>query len=164
MFNVVDWNGLDWLLVLVLAISTVRAWMRGLVQALFGLLGFVGGFQLASWNYTVVGDWINDKGYVRSVADSRIVAFLGITILVVIAFAIVGHGVKKAAHAVGFGTLDRILGSCFGLARGILIGVAVIVGVSAFMPRSAWPEGSKLSSLFLSAARAVSFVVPSDLH
>jgi membrane protein required for colicin V production len=164
MFNAMNWNALDWILVLVLVISTARAWMRGLVQALFGLLGFVGGFQLATWNYAFVGDWIYQRGYVRLLPTARIVAFLTITIVVVIVFELIGRGVKKAAHAVGFGMLDRVLGSCFGLARGMLLGVAVIVGVTAFAPDSGWNEGSKLSALFLGAARAVSFIVPYDLH
>jgi membrane protein required for colicin V production len=164
MFNPVNWNGLDWILILVVVVSTARAWMRGLVQALFGLLGFVGGFQLATWNYDAVGDWLYEKGYVRLLSNSRIIAFLIITVLVVVAFELVGRGVKKAAHAVGFGMLDRVMGSCFGLARGILLGVAVIIGVTAFEPQSGWADGSRLSSYFLGAARAVSFVVPYDLH
>jgi membrane protein required for colicin V production len=164
MFNVMNWNGLDWVLMLVVVLSTVRAWMRGLVQALFGLLGFVGGFQLATWNYGTVGDWIYDRGYIRLLSNARIVAFLVITIAIVIFFELVGRGVKKAAHAVGFGLFDRILGAAFGLARGILLSVAVIIGVKAFAPQWEATDNSKLSSYFLGAARAVSFIVPYDLH
>lgn len=164
MFNVGNWNGLDWILIVILAVSTIRAWMRGLVQALFGLLGFVGGFQLATWNYGVVGDWIYERNYVHLLSNARIVAFLLITVVIVVVFELVGRGVKKAAHAVGFGFVDRILGAGFGFARGLLLGVAVIIGVTAFYPQSGWAEGSRLSSYFLGAARAVSFVVPYDLH
>ena len=60
--------------------------------------------------------------------------------------------------------LDRILGAAFGFVRGLLIGVALIVGVTAFAPQSGWVEGSRLSSYFLGAAHAVSFVVPHSLH
>jgi membrane protein required for colicin V production len=164
MFNPVNWNGLDWILILVLIVSTVRAWMRGLVQALFGLLGFVGGFQLATWNYHVVGDWLYDKGYVHALSNARTIGFLIITITVVIVFELIGRGVKKAAHAVGFGMLDRILGSCFGFARGLLLGVAVIFACTAFAREAGWTDDSKLSSYFLGAARAVSFIVPYDMH
>ena len=159
-----NWNGLDWALIGILLLSTVRAWMRGMVEALFGLLGFVGGFQLASWNYASVGDWLYQRGWLRSLSVSRLLAFLVITVAVVIAFELVGHGVKRAAHAVGFGMLDRILGAAFGFVRGLLIGVALIVGVTAFAPQSGWVEGSRLSSYFLGAAHAVSFGVPHSLH
>ena len=162
--DVADWNGLDWTLAAVLLLSTLRAWWRGLVQALFGLLGFVGGFQLASWNYASAGDWLFRKQGFASLATARIVAFLAIAVAVVIVFELVGRGVKKSAHAVGFGMFDRALGAAFGLARGLLLGVSVIVGVTAFAPQSGWIEGSKLSAYFLGAAHAVSFVVPHDLR
>jgi membrane protein required for colicin V production len=158
------WNGLDWVLVAMLALSVVRAWMRGLVHALFGLLGFVGGFQLASWNYESIGGWLYEKHWLRSLPTARIIAFLVIAGMVVIVFEMVGRGVKKSAHAVGFGMLDRTFGAIFGFARGLLLGVAVIVGVTAFAPQSGWIESSKLSSYFLGAAHAVSFVVPNGLR
>jgi membrane protein required for colicin V production len=119
---------------------------------------------LATWNYATVGDWIYQRGYIRQLSTARLVAFLVITVAIVIVFELIGRGVKKAAHAVGFGMMDRFLGSSFGFARGLLLGVAVIVGVTAFAPQSGWAEGSRLSSYFLGAARAVSFVVPYDLH
>jgi membrane protein required for colicin V production len=164
MINVGIWNGLDWILLLVIVASTVRAWMRGVVAALFGLLGFVGGFQLASWHYASIGDWMYERGWLRSLPTARIAAFLVIAVLVAIIFDLVGRGVKKSAHAVGFGILDRVLGASFGLARGLLLGVAVIVAVTAFAPDSGWVEGSRLSNYFLGAAHAVSFVVPHDLR
>jgi len=164
MINVGNWNGLDWALFVILLLSTVRAWMRGLVQALFGLLGFVGGFQLASWNYAAAGDWIYEKGLLKSLPNARIAAFLAIVAAIVIAFELIGRGVRKSAHAVGFGIFDHSLGAAFGLARGLLLGVGVIVGVTAFAPQSGWVEGSKLSPYFLGAAHAVSFLVPHNLQ
>jgi membrane protein required for colicin V production len=162
--NVADWNALDWTLIAVLLLSTWRAWVRGLVQALFGLLGFVGGFQLASWNYTAVGDWMFARNWTKELSTSRILAFLCIAISVAIVFDLVGRGMKKTAHIIGFGPVDRVLGGAFGLARGILLGVAVIVGVTAFAPQLGWAENSRLSKLFLGAAHAVSFVVPHELR
>jgi membrane protein required for colicin V production len=159
-----NWNGLDWALIGIMIVSTVRAGMRGLVAALFGLLGFVGGFELASWNYASVGDWLFQRGWLRSLPTARIIAFLVITGAVVIAFDLVGRGIKKSAHAIGFGMLDRTLGAAFGLARGLLVGVGVIVGVMAFAPQSGWVEGSRLSSYFLGVAHAVSFVVPHPIQ
>jgi len=158
------WNGLDWILIGILLVSTVRAWMRGLIAALFGLLGFMGGFELASFTFVPVGDWIYERGAFHSLSVSRMVAFLVIAISIAVIFDLVGRGVKKSAHAVGFGMMDRTLGAGFGLARGLLLGVAVIVGVSAFAPQSGWAEGSRLSSYFLGAAYAVSFRLPQDLR
>jgi len=162
MFNIGEWNGLDWILLVILVVSTVRAWMRGLVKALFGLLGFVGGFELARWNYAPFGDWINQRQWLKSPVVAHVVAFATINIAVVVVFDLVGRGVKKSAHAVGFGVSDQMLGAAFGMVRGLLLGVALIVGVAVFEPE--WVEGSRLSSYFLGVAHAVSFGVPLDLH
>jgi membrane protein required for colicin V production len=158
-----DWNGLDWILVAILLLSTLRAWLRGLLRALFGLLGFVGGFVLASYYHEAAGDWIFQRQWLSSLPTARIVAFLVIVVAVVIAFELAGHAVRKVAHAVGLGTFDRLLGACFGLARGLLLGVVVIVGTIAFAPQSSWMTGSKLAPYFLGAAHAVSFGVPHEL-
>jgi len=162
MLSTQGWNGLDWALAGIVALSTIRAFMRGLVQALFGLLGFVGGFELASWNYATAGDWVYDRGWLRPLSTARIVAFLVITALIVVAFELIGRGVRKTAHSVGFGPFDQLLGAAFGVARGLLIGVALIVAVTAFAPPE-WIDGSKLTSYFLGAAHAVSFVIPHGL-
>jgi membrane protein required for colicin V production len=158
------WNGLDWILIGILLFSTIQAWMRGLVSALFGLLGLVVGFELASWEFAAAGDWMVARDWLHSVAAARLIAFLAIAIGIAALFEVVGRGAKKSAHAVGLGLVDRMLGALFGIARGLLVGVAVIVGASAIAPLSRWSEGSQLSSYFLDAARAVSFHLPHDLR
>jgi membrane protein required for colicin V production len=162
MVNSGDWNGLDWALAGIVALSTVRAFMGGLIQALFGLLGFVGGFELASWNYVAAGDWVYDRGWLRSLSTARILSFLVITVLTVAAFELIGRGVKKTAHSIGLGPFDHMMGAAFGVARGLLIGVALIVAVTAFAPPE-WIDGSKLTGYFLGAAHAVSFTIPHGL-
>ena len=159
-----DLTGFDWLLVVIVLLSIVRAAMRGVVQALFGLLGFVGGFELANWNYVAAGNWMFGQGWFKSYPVAHVVAFLTIAIAVAVVFDLVGRGVKRTAHVIGFGTLDRLLGACFGLARGLLLGVAVVVAARAFVPSSPWVAGSVLSNYFLGAAHAVSFVVPQNFH
>ena len=148
MLNIQSWNGLDWALVGILALSTVRAWMRGLVRALFGLLGFVGGFELASWNFEKAGDWIYSHGWLKSLPTARIVAFLVIAAVVAVAFELVGSGLRRSAHAIGFGSFDRAFGAAFGFFRGLLLGVAVIVAVIAFAPQSTWVEELEIKFLF----------------
>jgi membrane protein required for colicin V production len=164
MLNLQSLNGLDWALVAILALSTLRAWMRGMVRALFGLLGFVGGFQLASWNFQSAGNWLHSQGWLHSLPTARIVAFLAILATVAIVFEMAGQALRKSAHAVGFGMLDRAFGAIFGFVRGLLLGVAAIAAVTAFAPQSNVLEHSRLSSYFLGAAHAVSSVVPHSLH
>jgi membrane protein required for colicin V production len=78
--------------------------------------------------------------------------------------ALLGKALNRTAHAIGLGFFDRLLGAAFGFARGCLLGVAILVAVVAFLPRSQWIANSQLTPYFLAGAHAVSFVVPHDLR
>ncbi len=161
--DISNWNGFDWLLAGIVTFSAVRALFRGLVRTLFSIVGIIGGFQLASWNYAPAGLWLVRHRVMASFATARVVAFIALAIAVIVVFEFVGRGIKKGAHAVGLGLFDRLFGGLFGFGRGVLIGVAVILLVSAVAPQGEWIATSRLTSHFLAAAHAVSFGVPSNL-
>jgi membrane protein required for colicin V production len=70
---------------------------------------------------------------------------------------------RHTASAIGLGFVDRLLGAVFGLLRGALLGVVLLLALTAFLPTAPWIENSHLAPYFLRAAHAVSFVMPSDL-
>ena len=74
--NVADFNWFDWVLVAIVIFSMVMAFRRGFVRALFGMLGFIGGFLLAAQYYTVVGDWFNGSRLVVAPSTARVIGFL----------------------------------------------------------------------------------------
>ncbi len=51
--------------------------------------------------------------------------------------------VRRTVKAVGLGLVDRLLGAAFGFIRGGLLGVAILMAISAFLPNS---PGSKIPS------------------
>lgn len=155
-----NWNGFDWVLVTIVAVSMVLAFRRGLVRAIFGLLGFLGGFQLASWTYVDVAERINSTRWIQSQAAARIVAFVLIAAAVAVAFELVGRGLQRSLRAVGLGTFDRLLGSIFGFARGCLTGIALLMVASTFAPQSEVLTKSVLSPYLFAATLDVSFLVP----
>ena len=158
--NIADWNWFDWVLIAILAVSMARAFMNGLVRAIFGLLGFVAGFELATWTYTIVGDRISDRGWIASQTTARIVAFLLIVAAVAVLFELLGRGLHKALRTVGLGPLDRLLGAAFGFGRGCLIGIALLMAATTFAPRSRTVATSVLSPYLFVVAHDVSFLVP----
>lgn len=152
----------DWFLVAILTYSTVKAFIRGIILELFSLGGLVAGILLASWNYQHVAVWVGRV--VTTPGTARIVAFFLILVGVMVLSTVVGRLLNRTAHAIGLGFFDRMLGALFGLARGCLLGVAILMAIAAFVPHSGWTENSQLSSYFLAGAHAVSFVVPHDLQ
>ncbi len=155
-------NGFDCLLVTLLAYSTVTAFIRGLLRELFTLGGLVVGILLASWNYP----WLAQKlgSFISTPATANIVAFLLLAIGIMVLSAIVGKLLRRTADAIGLGFFDRLGGAGFGLIRGCLLGVAILMAAAAFVPESAWVRKSQLAPYFLTGAHAVSFVVPHDLR
>jgi membrane protein required for colicin V production len=155
-------NLFDWFLVAILVYSTIMAFVRGIILELFTIGGLIAGILFASWNYGHVAVYLNRL--ITTPAIAQIVAFLLIVVVVMVLSTLLGKALNRTAHAIGLGFFDRLLGAVFGLARGCLFGVAILMAIAAFWPHSTWVENSRLSSYFLEGAHAVSFVVPHDLQ
>jgi membrane protein required for colicin V production len=157
-------DAFDWLMVFIVGMSMAVAFRRGLVRAIFGLLGFIGGFQLASATYVSVAERINLGNGIQSETTARIAAFLLIAIAVALAFELIGGGVQRSMRAVGLGTFDRILGAVFGFARGCLLCIALLMVACNVAPQSDLLVRSALSPYLFAVAHDVSFLVPQDLQ
>ncbi len=153
-----SFNAFDWFLVVVLVLSTILSFLRGIIRALFSFVGFIVGLLIASWNFPAVA--VHLHRIITSVAVSEIVAFVLILVVVVMLFHIAAAILQKTVKAVGLGFVDRFLGAIFGFFRGCLFGVAAMVALAAFVPHSDWIRNSVLAPYFLDGAHAVSFVVP----
>jgi membrane protein required for colicin V production len=155
-------NLFDWLLMAILAYSTIKAFLRGIILELFSLAGIIAGILLASWNYRLLALQLNHV--ITTPAIAQIIAFLLIVVVIMVLSALLGKVFNRTAHAIGLGFFDRLLGAVFGFARGCLLGIAIMMAVAAFLPQSQWIANSHLSPYFLEGAHAVSFVVPHDLQ
>ena len=157
-----SFNSFDWFLILLLVISTVTAFMRGFIKALFSLGGFLLGIIFAAWNYLAVATALHR--IILSFEVAEVVAFILILVVVAVLFSVIAGLLRKAVAAVGLGFLDRLLGAAFGFLRGCLLGAAVMMAVLAFVPKAPLVENSQLAPYFLGAAHAVSFVVPEQFQ
>ena len=155
-------NLFDCLLVAVMAFSIIQALFRGLLLELFSLVGLAAGVLLAAWNYPLLASPLSR--FITTPAVANVVAFLLIAIGIMILAAILGRMIHTAAHAIGLGFFNRLGGAAFGLVRGWLVGVAIVMAVTAFLPTADWLKNSRLTPYFLAGAHAVSFVVPHDLE
>lgn len=163
-------NSLDWLLLLLLAYSVIRAVLRGFLREAFALGGLVASFLLACWNYQSVAPRL--QGLLHSAAFTlplaQFAAFLLILMVVMLVATLLGTLLKRTASAVGLGFLDRLFGALFGLGRGLLLGIAFVMAVTSFLPLASsemsWTKNSLLTPYFLRAAHAVSFVMPTELR
>ena len=158
---------LDWVLIAILIYSTATAFLRGIVLELFSLGGLIAGILIASWNYQRLAlplHHLLNSLFKLSLSVCDILAFILIVIAVMLLAALLAKLIRGTAHTIGLGFFDRVLGAIFGVLRGCLIGVCLLMTVAAFLPQSRWAAKSRLAPYFLAGVHAVSFVVPVGLQ
>jgi len=155
-------NPLDWVLTLLLAYSIIRAVLRGFLREAFALGGMVAAILVACWNYENVATRLHR--YITTSQIAQFVAFLLILLSVMLVATLLGTLLKRTASAVGLGFFDRLLGAGFGALRGALLGAALLLALTAFLPSASWIKNSQLAPYFLRAIHAVSFVMPLELR
>ncbi|HET9046051.1 MAG TPA: CvpA family protein [Casimicrobiaceae bacterium] len=135
-------------------LSTLLAFIRGVVRELIALVAWVVGFVGAFAFAPTVGGWIPEiPGYP---AVRYLIAFAAILIAALVLGALIAAPLARVIHAAGLGFVDRFLGSIFGVARGLLVilGFVLVAGLTA-LPRADWWQNSALAPPFVVGALAL---------
>jgi membrane protein required for colicin V production len=154
-------NPLDWLLTLLLLYTITRAVVRGFFREALSLAGLIVGFLLACWFYHAFA--LKLAGLIANPQLAQFAAFVLILVATMLAATLIAAVLKRTASAIGLGIVDRILGGLFGLIKGCILGTALLMALTAFLPPAPWIAQSALAPYFLRASHAVSFLMPADL-
>lgn len=136
-------NGADHLFAIILVASGVLGFLRGFIREAIALLSWLIGLWVA-WHFAyLVNPWLGgalSEPGVREWAGRAIVLF-GVLLL----GAGVGSIVAYYAHrAAGFAIMDRLVGTLFGLMRGVIvIGLLVIGGRAVDLNLEPWWERTR---------------------
>lgn len=152
----------DWVILAIVVLSAIVAASQGFLLEVFALAGLVLGLWLALWNYRVLAVPFSHVIHSERIADA--LAFLLIAFGVMIILGLIGRLFSKLAYTAGLGGLDGLLGAIFGVIRGCVLVVVMIIAMAAFFPQKTWMAGSKLAPYFLSAANQVSAGAPAELR
>ncbi len=145
-FAVFTW--IDWVVVTVLAASIILSVVRGLVKEVASLavwvVAVVGASRLAHFPAELLPPWL-------SAPLQQTVGFLIVLVLILIIGKLITMALKELVSAAGVGTLDRILGTGFGLARGglIVIVLSVLAAMTSLPTQPAWKTAKTRSFLEL---------------
>ena len=80
--DAVAFNSLDWALLVLAGISTLRGLMRGFVRTLFSSVGLLGGILLACWFYHPLAHAL--IGWIPNTTAAEVTAFLLIALVLVL--------------------------------------------------------------------------------
>lgn len=147
-------TGFDLAVLAIVALSTLLAFLRGVVRELIAAVSWIAALVLAFAFDGPVAAIL--PGLEASPAARHVLAFALIVIGVLVAGALAAALLSKMIRAVGLGFLDRFLGALFGLARGAAIVVlfVLIAGVTT-LPRYEWWQNASLGPALVTAALAL---------
>jgi membrane protein required for colicin V production len=157
-------NWLDFILLAILLSSTVSGAMKGMARVAIGLVATILGVLFAARWYTDAGMLFRE--YVSSPAIANAIGFLVILIAFTVAGAIIAAMLAAIFKWVGLSWLDRSLGAVFGLLRGLLVAVVLLMIALSF-PRQtphAALSGSRFAPYVIEAARVLAAVTPPELR
>ena len=160
-----DW--LDIAIILIMVLSVISSARKGFSREVIGLAAALFGLILGLWFYGTAGSWL--QPYVSSLGIAHFLGFLIVFIGVLFVGGLLGWLVSRVLRTAGLSWIDRALGAAFGVARGVLVCVALVMILVAFAPGSseaAPPTAvvhSRLAPYVIGAARVFTQMAPHDL-
>jgi membrane protein required for colicin V production len=123
-------NWLDWLLLAILALSTVAGLYRGFMRIGVSFAATVAALVAGLWFYGTVGAYVQDYVSHRMIANA--IGFVVVFFAVQIAGSLLGYLLSKLFQVAGLSWLDRLMGGGLGLVRGAVLGAIVVLALMAF--------------------------------
>jgi len=125
-------NWLDIVLLLVLGLSLIGGLKKGIAREIIGLIAAIVAFVCGLWFYGSAGSFL--LPYVSHKGVANFIGFLGVFLGVVLLGTGVGFLLKMLLKWAGLSWLDRLMGGVFGILRGILFSIVLVLALMAFTP------------------------------
>jgi len=133
----------DWIIVGAIALSAVVGMFRGFIKEALSLVGWLAAFIIAS---TFAPALAAEFTGIEAASVRYMAAYAAIFVASLIAVALINGFLSALVEATGLSGTDRVLGAAFGLARGFIIILAVVVFLPGFVPvdKDGWWTSSVL--------------------
>lgn len=137
-------NWADWTIIAIVAVSCLISLMRGFVREALSLASWILATFVAIAFYgrlaEVFANWIETPS-IRS-----LLAFAALFVVTLLIGALLSRLLRSLLSAAGLGGIDRLLGTVFGAARGLLIVLALVILLPLALPvnQDAWWHESRL--------------------
>lgn len=137
----------DYAVLLIVGVSILVSVMRGLVREALALAGWVAAFWVAIEYSVPLAPFLPDA--VPNETLRLLAAFVALFLSTLLIASLATIAMAELVKTLGLGTVDRGLGAFFGLARGLLI-VLVLVLVAGLtpLPRHGFWHNAMLSAPF----------------
>ena len=154
-------NLLDIFVGTILVVSVVLSVMKGFVRELLGLASTILGFLLGAWLYRSVAGLFKDV--VKTENFALFLGFATVFLGTLLAGAVAIWVIQKALKFARLQWFDRVLGAGFGLIKGWVLGVILLLVLTSFNLQAERVKTSQLAPYLLPGARVIALVTPDDL-
>ena len=140
-------TGFDYAVFAVIVLSASLGWWRGLVYEVLSLLGWIAAGLVARLFAASVAPYMPAALGAESARTA--VAFVVLFVLTLIVGGIVSWLLSKLVKWVGLGWLDGLLGMFFGMLRGLLVVLVLIIlaGMTRLPQQTFWQNAWSSKSL-----------------
>jgi membrane protein required for colicin V production len=157
-------NWLDIAFIIIFGLSVISGVIKGFAKLLVGLAAAVFGFLCGLWFYGLAGGFLLPYVSHRGIANfiGFVVIFLGVSLL----GALVGKLLSVLLKWAGLSLFDRLMGAVFGLVRGLVGAIALVLALMAFTPEPP-PKAvlnSRLAPYVIGAADVCSYLAPKEVR
>jgi membrane protein required for colicin V production len=152
---------LDWLVLAILAYSVVISWYKGYVREILAVVTVLVGLLLAAWFHGALGGLFKDVARTENLA-----LFFGFSLIFLVTLLVgfvILHLLTRFKKFAELEWSDRLLGTAFGFIRGWLIGVVLLLALTAFEVQTQRLQDSELVQYFLPGSRVIALMTPYDL-
>ncbi len=128
----------DYVITVVICLSILISVFRGLIREALSLMSWVAAITVAVMFYQPVA--AHFTSVIHSESARHIVTFGILFLLTLFIGMLISRAISKLVHSTGLGGTDRVLGTVFGFARGVLIVglLLVVASVNTTVTNEEW--------------------------
>jgi membrane protein required for colicin V production len=152
-------NSLDIIFLVLIGVSVIYSFIRGLVREVFSFLAIILGFFGASHAYLPVANWL--RKWMGNETVAQVLGFAILFILIALCLGLLGRFLSRLIKKMDLGWVDRLAGGVFGLLKALLLVAIILLVLTASLPsRSKVVSESRVSPVVLTITRQLSYLVP----
>ena len=125
-------NWADWTIIAIVLVSCLISLLRGFVREALSLLSWVAATIVAMAFHPRLA--ITYAQWIDTPSIALLLAFLTLFVGTLLIGALITRLLGTLINSAGLGSFDRILGIAFGVARGLLIVMAIVVMLPMLLP------------------------------
>jgi membrane protein required for colicin V production len=152
----------DYVVLVIVGLSVIFSVWRGAIREVFALAAWIAAFFAAQAYAGTLAAYLPDA--IPNASLRLLSGFVIVFLTVLVLTAVVAFAISKIVRAVGLGPVDRGIGAIFGLLRGMLVVLVLVLlcGLTSAPQHPVWRE-AMLSPPLEAMAVSVRPWLPEDL-